>query len=91
MPTTADIQAAEIHSYCQGNAFFQPIHDRSHETPHCLAQKWEDGCRGGSDRDIIRLPRPDSALRNNRGNPLRHNGGTIYPDTLIRGLRIPHP
>src|SRR5882762_708987 len=63
MPTTADIQAAEIHFYFQGNALFQPVRDSSHETPRCLAQKWEDGCRAGSDRAIIRLPRPDSAAR----------------------------
>jgi hypothetical protein len=91
MPTTADIQAAEIHSYFQGNALFQPVRDSSHETPRCLAQKWEDGCRAGDDRAIIRLPRPDSAVRNNCGNPLRQNGGASYPECATRGSKIPHP
>src|SRR2546422_10518959 len=42
----ADIQAAEIHSYRQGNARFQPARDGLHRTLHCFAQNWEDGCRG---------------------------------------------
>jgi hypothetical protein len=58
MRTLADIEAAEIHSNCQGNAFFQPARDSLHETPRSLAQNWEDGCRGGNDRAIIRQPRP---------------------------------
>ncbi len=33
----ADIQTAEIHSYCQGNAFFRPARNRLHQRPHCLA------------------------------------------------------
>ena len=57
MRTIADIQAAEIHSYCQGNAIFQPPRYSLHKTPRCLAQNWEDGCRGGNDRSIIRQAR----------------------------------
>src|SRR3981189_2933860 len=88
MPTTADIQAAEIHSYFQGNALFQPVRDSSHETPRCLAQKWEDGCRAGSDRAIIPLPRPDSAVRNNCGNPLRQNGGESIPNAPLAARKF---
>ncbi len=57
MRTMTDIQAAEIHSYGTGKAFFHPARDSLHETPHCLAQNWEDGCRVGDDTSIIRLPR----------------------------------
>ncbi len=35
--TMADIQTAEIHSYRQGKAFFQPARNRLHQRPHCLA------------------------------------------------------
>src|ERR1700694_1100248 len=44
--TITDIQTAKIHSYGQGKAFFHPARDSLHETPHCVAQNWEDGCRG---------------------------------------------
>jgi hypothetical protein len=46
MRTMTDIQAAEIHSYGQGKAFFHPARDSLHETPRCLAHNWEDECRG---------------------------------------------
>src|SRR6266849_3169669 len=61
--TMTDIQAAEVHSYCQGNAFFQAARNRLHETPHCPAQKlggWVSGvgttsvsysCQGGIGRN----------------------------------------
>jgi hypothetical protein len=31
--TMADVQAAEVHSYCQRDAFFRPVRERVHETP----------------------------------------------------------
>ena len=37
MRTMTDIQAAEIHSYGQGKAFFHAARDSLHETPRCLA------------------------------------------------------
>ena len=53
--TMADIQAAEIDSHCQGNAFFQSARDGSHERPPLSCANWEDGCRDGNDTAIIRL------------------------------------
>jgi hypothetical protein len=32
--TMADVKAAEIHSYGQGNAFFETPRNCLHETPH---------------------------------------------------------
>ena len=58
MRRMADIQTAEIDPHCQGNAFFQSAHDSLHETPHCLAQNWEDRCRYGNDTAIIRVLLP---------------------------------
>jgi len=52
--TMAHIQAAEIHSYCKGNAFFQPSRNCLHETPPRSGAIWKDGCRGGNDKDSIR-------------------------------------
>jgi len=36
MRTTTDIQAAEIHSYGEGKAFFHAARDSLHETLLCL-------------------------------------------------------
>jgi hypothetical protein len=55
--TKTDIQAAEVHPYRQGNAFFQPARNRFHETPHGPEQNWEGGLRGGYDAFIILPPR----------------------------------
>ena len=53
--TMADIQAAEIDSHCQGNAFFQSARDCSHERSPRSCANWEDGCRDENDTAIIRL------------------------------------
>src|SRR6266404_6346150 len=58
-----DIQAAEIHSYGQGKAFFHPARDSLHETPHCLAHNWEDECRGW-ERHGYHTPAPPGIGRN---------------------------
>ena len=61
--TMTDIQAAEIHSYGQGKAFFHPARDSLHETPHCLAHNWEDECRGW-ERHGYHTPAPPGIGRN---------------------------
>src|SRR6267154_353667 len=61
--TMTDIQAAEIHSYGQGKAFFHPARDSLHETPHCLAHNWEDECRGW-ERHGYNTPAPPGIGRN---------------------------
>jgi hypothetical protein len=33
MRTMAHIQAAEVHSYCQRDAFFRPVYQSLHKTP----------------------------------------------------------
>lgn len=47
-----DIQAAEIHSNCQGNAWFQPARDGLHRTLRYLGENWLDGCRGGTTKPL---------------------------------------
>ncbi len=48
----SDIQTAEIHSYCQGNASFQPAGNGLHRKPQCFPKNWEDGCRGRNDKPL---------------------------------------
>jgi hypothetical protein len=56
----ADIQAAEIHSDSQGNAFFQSAGDRLHEIPHGPRKLVRMDVGGGCDPNIILLARPKS-------------------------------
>src|ERR1700674_2889318 len=68
MRTMTDIQTAEIHSYGQGKAFFHPARDSLHETPHCLAQNWEDGYRGW-ERHSYHTPAAPGIARNSDSAP----------------------
>jgi len=52
----ANIQTAQIHSYRQGNAFFQPACDGLQGTPRVLRKTELVGVEGGNDLSIIRLP-----------------------------------
>ena len=48
--TMTEVQAAEIDSYCQGNAFFQSAHDGLQGTP---AKMGRMGVGGGNDDSAI--------------------------------------
>jgi len=53
-----DIETAEIHSYLERGAFFQTASNGLHGTPRVLAKFQENGCRGGNDKAMIRLEKP---------------------------------